>query len=172
MKETDMATKTKKKPAVKKAAPATKRTVAAVKPAAKSTPAAAKPATTNVPALFRINIEVGDIAKAAQDWATLLGLGGRPQAGSRVYFTAGAVTLQIVQHDSPHPAAKALYFLVDDLEAVHARAAKLGWLSKELVHGQPGGDISVRPWGERSFYVEDAWGNPLCFVESGTVYPG
>jgi hypothetical protein len=30
----------------------------------------------------------------------------------------------------------------------------------------------VRPWGERSFYVEDPWKNPLCFVEEGTVYTG
>lgn len=142
------------------------------KPAAKK-PAPKKPAAKSaVPALFRINIEVGDVEQAARDWGALLGLGGRPQAGSRVYFTAGAVTLQIVEHDQPHPAAKALYFLVDDLEAAHTRAKKLGWLSKELVHGQVGGDISVRPWGERSFYAEDAWGNPLCFVQTGTVYPG
>jgi hypothetical protein len=51
-------------------------------------------------------------------------------------------------------------------------SSALGWLSKELVHGTPGGKISVRPWGERSFYADDAWGNPLCFVENGTVYPG
>jgi hypothetical protein len=135
-------------------------------PSKKSEPAA------KAPALFRINVEVGDVAQAARDWGTLLGLEGRGQAGSRVYFTAGAVTLQIVEHEKPHPAAKALYFLVDDLEAVHARAQQLGWLSKERVHGQVGGDISVRPWGERSFYAEDAWGNPLCFVQTGTVYPG
>jgi hypothetical protein len=127
---------------------------------------------TTAPALFRINIEVGNIERASKDWATLLGLEGRPQAGSRTYFSTGAVTLQVVQVDPPHPAAKALYFLVDDLDAVHARAEQLGWLSKELVHGQVGGAIAVRPWGERSFYVEDAWGNPLCFVQSGTVYPG
>jgi len=122
--------------------------------------------------LFRINIEVGDLAQAAQGWGELLGAEGRRQAGSRVYFTAGSVTLQVVQHDKPHPAAKALYFLVDDLEAAHARANKLGWLSKDKVHGEPGGDISVRPWGERSFYAEDPWGNPLCFVQTGTTYPG
>ena len=127
---------------------------------------------TTGPALFRINIEVGDIAQATKDWSTLLGLQGRGQAGSRTYFTTGAVTLQVVQHDKPHPAAKALYFLVDELEPVHARAATLGWLSKELVHGQVGGEIAVRPWGERSFYVEDPWGNPLCFVQAGTTYPG
>jgi len=131
-----------------------------------------KPTINATPALFRINIEVGDVARAAKEWGMLLGLDGRPQAGSRVYFTTGAVTLQIVQHDQPHPAAKALYFLVDELEPIYERAKQLGWLSKEVVHGEPGGNISVRPWGERSFYVEDAWGNPLCFVQTGTTYPG
>ena len=38
--------------------------------------------------------------------------------------------------------------------------------------GVPMGKIVRRPWGERSFYAQDAWGNPLCFVERGTVYPG
>lgn len=32
--------------------------------------------------------------------------------------------------------------------------------------------IAVRPWGERSFYIQDPWDNPLCFVEYGTVYSG
>lgn len=124
------------------------------------------------PKLFRINIEVGDLAQAAKGWGELLGAEGRPQAGSRVYFTAGAVTLQVVQHDKPRPLPSSVYFLVDELEPVHERAKKLGWLSKEKVHGEPGGDISVRPWGERSFYVVDPWGNPLCFVQTGTTYPG
>jgi hypothetical protein len=131
-----------------------------------------KSKTDDAPALFRINIEVGDVERAARDWGALLGQEGRPQAGARVYFTAGAVTLQVVEHEPPHPAAKALYFLVDELEPVHERAKALGWLSKERVHGEPGGEISVRPWGERSFYAEDPWGNPLCFVQSGTVYTG
>ena len=142
----------------------------------KASPAKAKPkkspAKSEVPALFRINVEVGDVARAATGWGTLLGLEGRLQAGSRCYFNAGAVTLQVVEVKPPHPAAKALYFLVNDLDTIYERAAKLGWLSRERVHGEPGGEISVRPWGERSFYAQDTWGNPLCFVESGTVYPG
>ena len=142
------------------------------KAAAKPAPKKAAPAKSAGPSLFRINIEVGDIAAATRDWSELLGITGRGQAGMRTYFSTGAVTLQVVQHDEPHPAAKALYFLVDDLDAYHARAKKLGWLSKELVHGEVGGDISLRPWGERSFYVEDPWRNPLCFVQTGTVYPG
>jgi len=144
----------------------------AAKKKKKTAPKSKQPAPNGAPSLFRINVEVGDVAAAARDWGSLLGLAGRPQAGARVYFTTGAVTLQVVECQPVHPAAKALYFLVDDLDDVYARAKKLGWLSKELVHGEAGGAISVRPWGERSFYVEDTWGNPLCFVQTGTTYPG
>ena len=59
-----------------------------------------------------------------------------------------------------------------DLDAAFARATELGCLSQESVHDAPGGGIVVRPWGERSFYAEDPWSNPLCFVEEGTVYTG
>ncbi|MFZ2030392.1 MAG: VOC family protein [Vitreimonas sp.] len=131
--------------------------------------------TIDTPNFFRLNIEVGNLERAAQFYGTLLGIEGRLQAGSRVYFTCGVVTLQVVNVSSarePHVAAKALYFTVRDLEAVHTRAQSLSALSTENVHGRPGGAINVWPWGERSFYAEDPWGNPLCFVEEGTVYPG
>jgi catechol 2,3-dioxygenase-like lactoylglutathione lyase family enzyme len=137
--------------------------------------AKAKPAlkSKDVPHFFRLNLEVGDLEKAAGFYETLLGMTGRTQAGSRVYFECGAVTLQVVNvGPTPHPAAKALYFTVKDLDAVHARALSLGCLSQERVHGDPGGEIGVRPWGERSFYANDPWQNPLCFVEAGTTYAG
>jgi catechol 2,3-dioxygenase-like lactoylglutathione lyase family enzyme len=129
----------------------------------------------DVPSLFRINVEVSDLDPAADFYGKLFGLEGRKQAGSRCYFTCGPVTLQVVDVSSmgkPHPAAKALYFTVNDLDAIFARAKKLNCLSPEDVHGASGGGISVRPWGERSFYAEDKWNNPLCFVEAGTIYPG
>ena len=128
--------------------------------------------TRDTPRLFRLNVEVGDIDRAAAFYSELLGLEARPQMGSRVYLNAGAVTLQVVQVPAPHPAAKALYFAVRDLDALHARAAALGCLSSEAVHGMPAGQPIVRPWGERSFYADDPWSNPLCFVEEGTVYEG
>jgi predicted enzyme related to lactoylglutathione lyase len=124
------------------------------------------------PSLFRLNIEVGDLDGAAAFYGTLLEQEGRIQMGARVYFRAGAVTLQVVQVEEPHPAAKALYFACADLDAVHARAAELGCLSEEAVHGTPAGQPIVRPWGERSFYADDPWGNPLCFVDEGTIYKG
>lgn len=129
----------------------------------------------DVPSLFRINVEVGHLDQAAEFYGKLLALEGRKQAGARCYFTCGPVTLQVVDVSSvgkPHPAAKALYFTVRDLDAVFARAKALGCLSREDVRGVSSSTISVRPWGERSFYVEDQWQNPLCFVEAGTVYPG
>jgi len=129
----------------------------------------------DVPSLFRINVEVGNIDEAAEFYGKLFGLVGRKQAGSRCYFTCGPVTLQVVDVSSvrtPHPAAKALYFVVNDLDAIFERAKSLRCLSQEEVHGAPGGKISVQPWGERSFYAEDRWHNALCFVEAGTIYPG
>lgn len=144
--------------------------------AKKKTKAKAKAKKRDVPKLFRLNVEVGDLARAAEFYNALFGADARAQAGGRVYVDAGPVTLQIVDvtrgGQQPHPAAKALYFIVDDLDAVFDRARKLACLSQEEVHGVPGGNITVRPWGERSFYAEDPWANPLCFVEAGTVYPG
>src|SRR5262245_12455006 len=139
----------------------------------RTTPARMKP--TDVPQLFRLNIEVDDLDAAADFYEKLFGTAGRRQAGARCYFTCGAVTLQVVDvsaDHAPHPAAKALYFLVIDLDAIHRRAKALRCLSEDSVHGAAGGAITVRPWDERSFYAEDPWHNPLCFVEAGTVYPG
>src|SRR5215510_8001154 len=129
-----------------------------VKTRTKENNAKTRGATWNdVPQFFRLNIE------------------GRRQAGSRCYFECGPVTLQVLDVSSqsqPHPAAKALYFTVNDLEGAYERARALNCLSREEVHDAPGGGIVVRPWGERSFYALDPWRNPLCFVEQGTVYTG
>jgi catechol 2,3-dioxygenase-like lactoylglutathione lyase family enzyme len=128
-----------------------------------------------VPQFFRMTVEVDNLDKATSFYTNLLGVQGRKQAGSRCYFSCGPVTicvLDVSRNGQPHPAAKALYFTVRNLEAAFDRAKALGCLSREDVHDAQGGGIVVRPWGERSFYVEDPWGNPLCFVEEGTVYTG
>ena len=132
-------------------------------------------ATNDIPKFFRLNVEVGNLESAISFYTKLLGVEGRKQAGSRCYFECGPVTLQVLDVSSqrqPHPAAKALYFTVNDLEAVYERAKDLHCLSESDVHDAAGGGIVVRPWGERSFYVHDSWGNPLCFIEEGTVYTG
>jgi predicted enzyme related to lactoylglutathione lyase len=152
----------KKKPRKLETRPKTKRT-------------ARKATRGDVPRLFRLSIEVGDLEAGVKFYSTLLDVQGRKQPGSRCYFQCGPVTLSVLDVSSarqPHAAAKALYFTVKNLEAVFERARSLGCLSREHVHDAPGGGIVVRPWGERSFYAEDPWMNPLCFVEEGTVYTG
>jgi predicted enzyme related to lactoylglutathione lyase len=129
----------------------------------------------DVPQFFRLNVEVGNLDQAITFYSILLGVQGRKQPGARSYFECGPVTLSVIDVSSsgtPHTAAKALYFTVKNLESAFERAKDLGCLSQESVHDAPGGGIVVRPWGERSFYAEDPWGNPLCFVEEGTVYTG
>ena len=145
------------------------------KPSVAKAKSSKRAAPDDTPRFFRLNIEVGDLDAAATFYTRLLGVQGRKQPGQRCYFECGPVTLQVLDVSSnsqPHPAAKALYFTVKNLEAAFDRAKALNCLSSDDVHDAPGGGIVVRPWGERSFYAEDPWGNPLCFVEEGTVYTG
>jgi catechol 2,3-dioxygenase-like lactoylglutathione lyase family enzyme len=134
-----------------------------------------KPEVPDVPQFFRLNIEVADLDAATAFYSNLLGVKGRKQPGRRCYFDCGAVTLQVLNVSSnrqPHAAAKSLYFTVKNLEAAFNRARELKCLSSDDVHNAPAGEIVVHPWGERSFYAADPWGNSLCFVEEGTVYTG
>ncbi len=63
------------------------------------------------------------------------------------------------------PNQEHLYFAVSDLEAVFVRAKSAD--CKELE-----AEIKSRPWGERSFYAVDPFGNPICFVDEKTVFTG
>jgi catechol 2,3-dioxygenase-like lactoylglutathione lyase family enzyme len=124
--------------------------------------------------LFRVTVEVDNLEAATNFYAKLLGSAGQRHPGSRHYFDCGAVTLAVldVTHTGmkPTPGPKSLYFAVSDLENVHARAAELKALASFQVHGEPAAEMIKRPWGERSFYVTDPWGNELCFVDEGTLY--
>lgn len=127
--------------------------------------------------LFRIILQVNDLDKAAEFYAKLLDDPGRriPRA-SRHYIDCGPVILALVDvtggGEEAKPLPDKIYFAVADLEKVHARATELGCLSTEDVHGASAGEIVVRPWGERSFYVHDPWGNGLCFVDDKTLFTG
>lgn len=129
------------------------------------------------PSIFRVILPVSNIDEAAAFYAKLLDDDtGKRVAPYRHYFACGPVVLALVDPQSDglpvRPNVEHLYFSVDDLDAVHARARELGCLSKVDVHGAPAGQIGVRPWGERSFYADDPFGNPLCFVERGTEFMG
>ncbi len=126
--------------------------------------------------LYRIILQVPDLDQAAEFYSRLLSDAGRriPRA-SRHYFDCGAVILALVDptaERAARPLPDYIYFSVGDLEKVYARARDLDCLSQEDVHGASAGEIVLRPWGERSFYVKDPWGNGLCFVDEKTLFTG
>lgn len=132
---------------------------------------------TNTPKLFRIILQVPNLDTASEFYSKLLANDGRriPRA-SRHYIDCGPVILALVDPTADGSTAEPLpdyiYFAVSDLEQVYARAIELNCLSEEDVHGASAGEIVTRPWGERSFYVHDPWGNGLCFVDETTLFTG
>jgi hypothetical protein len=72
----------------------------------------------------------------------------------------------------PEPLPDDLYVAVSDIEDVYERAKELGCLWAGDVHGESGAEIRVRPWGERSFYAVDPFGNGICFVDERTLFTG
>ncbi len=122
------------------------------------------------PRLFRVIVPVTDIARAARFYAELLGIPGRRVSPGRHYFDCGGTILACFDPRAdtdpfdlgPNP--DHLYFAVVDLEGVFARARALG--------AQILDPIDQRPWGERSFYLADPFGNKLCFVDDRTLFTG
>jgi catechol 2,3-dioxygenase-like lactoylglutathione lyase family enzyme len=129
---------------------------------------------STVPKLFRVTIEVADLERATLLYQDLLGIEGDRHPGARHYFDCDGVILAVIDVSqgglTPTPGPKSLYLAVDEIEDVHERASRLGVLAPYQVHGEPAGDVLQRPWGERSFYVVDPWGNDLCFCQDGTLY--
>lgn len=131
----------------------------------------------DTPKLYRIILQVSDLDQGAEFYTKLLGTEGRRiHGGFRHYFDCGAVILALVDpaadDEEARPNPDNIYFSVTDVEEMHRRAKQLECLSSGDVHGEPAGDVVTRPWGERSFYAFDPFGNPICFVEESTVFTG
>ena len=129
--------------------------------------------------LYRVILPVDEIEPAARFYAELLGQAGMRVSGGRHYFRCGDVTLALYSPKgdgdtrTPRPNFDHVYFAVDDLEDVYRRAQTLGGLAPDTGDGNlPMGQIATRPWGERSFYLQDPFGNPLCFVDVRTLFTG
>ena len=113
---------------------------------------------------------VSDIDKAARFYSTLLNLPGKRVSSGRHYFDCGGTILACFDPKAdgdnfelgPNP--DHLYFAVDDLEQRFATA-------RDTLGISPGA-IKVRPWGERSFYLKDPFGNKICFVDEKTMFTG
>lgn len=130
----------------------------------------------DIPNLYRIILHVSDLDEADNFYSKLLDLKGRRIRGSRHYFDCGSVILALIDPagggEEARPIPDYIYFSVKNLEEIHERAKELGCLSMDKVHGESAGEIVTRPWGERSFYVDDPFGNGLCFVDESTIFTG
>ena len=129
--------------------------------------------------IFRVIVPVGDIERAASFYGTLLDMNGFRVSPGRHYFDCEGVILACFDprkdgddwDATPNP--DHLYIAVDDLDGAFGRAQKLGALVADRGDGGlPMGEIALRPWGERSFYLQDPFSNKLCFVDSSTVFRG
>ena len=121
--------------------------------------------------LFRVIVPVASIDQAAAFYAAILGQQGKRISPGRHYFGCGEVILACFDPRADGDAWEAkpnpdhLYFLTDELEEYYRRVSE-----------QPDGrilrPIETQPWGERSFYCSDPFGNKLCFVQGGTAFTG
>ena len=123
--------------------------------------------------LFRVIVPVTDIEHAAAFYGALLAIPGRRVSAGRHYFDCGGTLLACydarADGDAPseplRPNPEHLYFAVSDLEHAFDRAFEAGCRQLDAA-------IEIRPWGERSFYLVDPFGNQLCFVDERTLFTG
>jgi uncharacterized glyoxalase superfamily protein PhnB len=120
--------------------------------------------------LFRVILPVTDIGAAASFYAQLLDMPGSRVSGGRHYFACGGTILACYDAradgdpEQVRPNPQNIYFSVEDLAAAYARARRAGCRDLTAIEDQP--------WGERSFYGRDPFDNPICFVDSQTLFTG
>jgi uncharacterized glyoxalase superfamily protein PhnB len=123
------------------------------------------------PRIYRVILPVKNVEKATTFYRQLFALKGERVSPGRHYFNLGGVILACYDSKADGDNIKFrsnpdhIYIAVDDLDEMFKRALKLSFTKLDK-------KIEIQPWGERSFYAVDSFGNPLCFVDSKTVFTG
>jgi len=116
-------------------------------------------------------VPVSNIDEAAAYYGAVLDSPGRRISPGRHYFGCGPCILACFDPRSdgdpwdatPNP--DHVYFAVDNLEEYFRRVS-------HQAKGSITRPIETQPWGERSFYCRDPFGNKLCFVDEATSFTG
>jgi predicted enzyme related to lactoylglutathione lyase len=124
-----------------------------------------------MPKLFRVILPVSNINAAERFYSQLLGIPGKRVSPGRHYFDCDGTILACFDPKADgdkvdaKPNPDHVYIAINNLDAAHVRAGKAGcqWIEEQ---------IQTRPWGERSFYAKDPFGNPICLVDETTVFMG
>lgn len=121
--------------------------------------------------LFRVIVPVSNIEEAAGYYSAVLEQSGMRISPGRHYFGCGGTILACFDPRADgdpwdaQPNPDHVYFAVGDLDGCFRR-----------VSAQEKGSIlrpvETQPWGERSFYCTDPFGNKLCFVDERTLFTG
>ena len=130
--------------------------------------------------LYRVILPVSDIDAAASFYQTVLGGEGKRVSPGRHYFECEGVILACFDPKADgdgyeaKPNPEPLYFAVDNLEGTFEGCQRAGarFVDTVVPGVGPMGRIAERPWGERSFYASDPFGNKLCFVSKDSVFTG
>lgn len=124
--------------------------------------------------LFRVILPVKDIDAVSSFYADIFNQQGIRVSTGRHYFDLGGTILALydpladgdeIQTPWAFHENQYLYFSTDDLESQHTQFLKSNSIYVDS-------EITVQPWGERSFYVRDPFGNRLCFVDKNTIFTG
>jgi extradiol dioxygenase family protein len=123
------------------------------------------------PVIFRVIVSVDDIERASDYYGRLFGSEGRRISPGWHYFDAGTVIVACHdpatdEDDTPHcPNPEPIYFAVPDVDKFYAHCAEHQLAGRHA-------KVATQSSGERSLYMQDPFGNPLCFVEATTCFTG
>lgn len=120
--------------------------------------------------IFRIIVPVSNISAAQNFYETLFGFEGTRVSPGRHYFDCDGTTFACFDAladgdeliSKPNP--EYIYISTDELEDVFKRA--------KILNVENLSEIETQPWGEKSFYFNDPFENPLCFVDLKTIFSG
>ena len=121
--------------------------------------------------LYRVIVPVSDIEKAQSFYSKLFEMKGERVSPGRHYFTLGGTIMAcldpVVEKDSdtvvPNP--EHIYISTDKINDMFLKLQILNPIEME-------NQIEMRPWGEKSFYFTDPFGNKVCIVDSKTIFTG